>query len=205
MAKLEDFYPHIEPYAPGLSDIQLDRALRDSIKTFCEESHALREDSEEFTLEPGNAEVELNPSESSQVQVIGVHELWVDGWGRLQPAMPGVLSASRSRGYVGMFMRLQNNTVTLIEPPLEARTGKALLSLCPLDDASTFSDRLLTDFRDAVVPGALGRLYRIPGTPSFSADAAATAIAIASGEIERARARAMLGNLRGNLRTTLVP
>lgn len=205
MAKLEDFYPHIEPYAPGLTDIQLDRALRDSIRTFCEESFALREDSADFTLVPGNAVVELEPADSTQVVVIGVHELWVRGWGRLQPAMPGVLSADRSRGYVGQFMRLQNNTITLIEPPLDARTGKAILSLCPIDTATNFSDRLLTDFRDAVVPGALGRLYRIPNTPSFNPDAAATSMAIASGEIERARARAMLGNLRGNLRTTPVP
>lgn len=201
MAKLEDFYPHIEPYAPGVSDITIDRALRDSIRTFCMDSFALREEADPVAVPAGYPAIELSPSESSQVRVIGVHVLTIDGLGRFYPAS---VDAPPVDGR-GRFSSLRDNTVQLLEFLRSPSTARATISVCPLDTAKVFDDRLLEEYRDAIVPGALGRIYRIPGTPAFSAQAGADAMALAAEETRRAGAQALLGKLRGGLRTTPVP
>lgn len=201
MAKLEDFYPHIEPYAPGVSDITIARALRDSIRTFCMDSRALREEADPVEVPAGYPTIELTPAESSQVQVVGVHVLTLDGLGRFYPASVDAPPADMR----GRFSTLLDNTVQLLEFLRASTTARATISVCPLDTATVFDDRLLEEYRDAIVPGALGRIYRIPGTPVFNAQAAVDAMVLADAEIRRAGATAMLGNLRGALRTTPVP
>ncbi len=206
MARLADFYPLLKPYAPGVPEPAIDRALIDAADDFCRHSRALRTLADPVRVMPGQGEYELDLEVSGvdAFQVLTV-ELTRDGEqeGRgvfLEPAH-AERHLSSERGEPEKFWMPAPNTVALWPLPKAAATARVTVALRPKLNATVLDDRLMQDWRTAIVAGALVRLLMAPGQ---SAELAGAYRAMFEAEIRRAAAVAAQSGVGARLRVRAV-
>lgn len=201
MKPLSDFLPRLLVYTPACPEPLAEQALLDSAIDFCERSSAIRADADPITVVEGVVDYELY-APSNEQSIARVLKVFLDGE-RIEAVMAEVSSPTpedpaRPSGYLvieddlGLTLRL--NVI-----PDETYTLNVELALRPTKTAKKLDSRIHTRWMDAVVAGALSRLYAVPGQPFSDAGAAVYQASRAARIMNSARIEGSYGRVRGSM------
>ena len=207
MLNLDVFLPRLLPSAPGCPDPMARQALLDSAIEFCEETNLVRVTTDpQYTTGAAVYEVDVPPSQ----KVALTQRAWY-GKRELMPAMSSMVSNVDAYTLVTAdphqvphsFLESAPGEITLFPAPgalaTELLTFRAVTK--PSRTATQVADVLFEDWAEAIVAGALKRLHSIPDTAFFSDSHAARRAAEFQLGINRARAEAQRGRVRGSITT----
>lgn len=214
MTAIAQFRARVAPRLPGCLDVLIDQAILDAGIEFCDKSLVIRRDAivvstiagtGTYALEPNvgttdtvvafifrawSNEVELAPMSESDVQTPHGFQTFISGATKPRASPKGF-----SQSYMG--------GITLHPAPDGVYNINARVAVRPHRLAASFEDEVYEDWMEAIIDGALARLYMFPGTWSnpalakFHSDKFDRAIASAQEE-------ALRGNVAQNLRVTPV-
>jgi hypothetical protein len=167
MKQLSDFFPRLLVYTPACSEPLAQQALLDSAIDFCDRSCVLRYTLDPITTQVGVASYELW-APTSEYEISRVLKVHIEGE-PLEPVMAEVRqpipedNAKPSGFYVeesdcGLSLYLNS-------PPDSVYTLVVEVALRPAKDAKRVDPRLYNRWMDAIVAGALSRVYMVPGQP----------------------------------------
>jgi hypothetical protein len=207
MKAVSTLFPRLVPYVPGVPDPMAQQALVDAAITFCEDSVAVRVDLDPFQTTPDVATYVLDsPSQQRSIRVVGVK---LDGIELAPAKADSHYSSDQPSGtpnyYTSFYNEDEELVLQLFDPPDSVQTLQVYVATCPTRDASQFDDRLVGQWQDAVVNGALGRLFAIPSTSFTDHKAAMIYADRATVLTRRARVDANFGKVRTSLRVNPIP
>lgn len=172
MRPLEDFFPKVLRYAPGVAEPALEDALREAAIMVCEKTRCWRE-AQTFDTIGDEAEIVCVPPDAA---IFEIDEAWFEGkrlarmafdainpqdWPEYQPGVippDGIMPVAVSQVTPG--------TITVV-PGARGKLTLALF-LKPATDAQMLADVLFDRFATLVADGAAARLLTIPNTQYFN-------------------------------------
>lgn len=207
MLNLDVFLPRLLPSVPGCPDPTARQALLDSAIEFCEETALVR-----ITTDPQVAAgVSVYEVEVPLGQKVAITQRAWYGRQELMPAMSSMVSNVDAYTFVPSdpnqvphsFLESAPGEITLFPAPGVLATGQVTFRAAtkPSRSATSVADVLYEDWAEAIVAGALKRLHAIPDTPYFSDNHAIRRAAEFQLGINRARAEAQRGRVRGSITT----
>lgn len=207
MLNLDVFLPRLLPSVLGCPDPIAIQALLDSAIEFCEETGIVR-----VTTDPqrtsGTATYDVDVPTSQKVAL--TQRAWY-GKRELMPAMSSMVSNVDAYTLVTAdpyqvphsFLESAPGEITLFPAPgamaTELLTFRAVTK--PSRSATSVADVLFEDWAEVIVAGALKRLHAHPDTPYFSDGHAMRRATEFQLGINRARAEAQRGRVRGSITT----
>lgn len=167
-----DFLDYLIPDVPGCPEIAATFALRQSAIAFCEQSLAWRFDHPDIAVVAGVAKYLFVPPTGATVHTIIRAELdgkqiicntagadvTISNWHHAQGAPEYILSGPE--------------WLQLVPIPTANATLSLNVALKPTFDATGIDDDMFTQYRDAIVHGALAKLMLSPNKPYTNAQLA---------------------------------
>lgn len=203
MTPLSAFRPLVAPrVAPWAADPQIDRAVLDACIEFCERSLVVRKMLDSFQTSVGKFEYDLyGPNQQS---VCMVARLWSDSCD-LTPLDDDQAPApfDRRQAAPRAFSLPEPDALHLHPTPDGIFTINVRAALRPKRNAKQVEDRLFEDWSDAIMDGALSRLYAMPGE-GFSAVLSGEHSKRFTAAVNTAMLEASAGRTRTELRVTPV-
>lgn len=201
MKPLSDFLPRLLIYTPACSEPLAEQALLDAAIDFCERSSVIRYTTDPIAVIENIVEYEICAPSNDQT-VARVLKVFLNGE-PIEAIMAEVRTPvpedpARPSGYsiieddCGLTLRL--NVI-----PDDAYTLSVELALRPAKTARKVDSRLYTRWMDAVVAGALSRLYAVPGQPFSDGGAAVYQASRAARMMNSARIEGSYGRVRGSM------
>ena len=208
MLNLDVFLPRLLPSAPNCPDPTARQALLDAAIEFCEETSIVR-----ITTGPqytaGTAVYTVGVPASQKVAL--TQRAWY-GQRELMPALSSMVANVDAYTSVTAdpyqephsFLESAPGEVTLFPAPGAMATQMLTFRVAtkPSRAATSVADVLFEDWAEAIVAGALKRLHAIPDTSFFSDGHAMRRATEFQLGINRARAEAQRGRVRGSIQTT---
>lgn len=201
MKPLSDFLPRLLVYTPACSEPLAEQALLDAAIEFCERSSTIRYTADPITVIKNIPEYELcAPSNDQSVTRVlrvflndePIEAIMADVRTPVPEAPACPTGYSVIEDDCGLVLRLN-------VAPDDVYTLTVELALRPTKTAKKVDSRLYTRWMDAVVAGALSRLYAVPGQPFSDAGAALYQASRASRMINSARIEGSYGRVRGSM------
>lgn len=195
MKALSVFRSRIAPRVPGCSDMLIDQAVLDACIEFSEKSLAVKRMMDPFNTQAGVREYDLDTG------VVMVAAAWRDGSPMTalteddSPARMFAATGSAFPGTPSYIAQVEPDVVALFPTPDAAYSIVMRAAIKPTRSATQVEDQLFDQYCDAVVDGALSRLYALPG--EFASPALADRH---ENKFKAAVADAMLDAQRGQLR-----
>jgi hypothetical protein len=201
MKPLSDFLPRLLVYVPACSEPLAEQALLDAAIEFCERSSVIRYPADPIIVLENTVEYEIWAPSNDQT-VARVLKVFLNGE-PIEAIMAEVRTPvpeepARPTGYsiieddCGLTLRF--NVI-----PDETYTLNVELALRPTKTAKKVDSQLYTRWMDAIVAGALSRLYAVPGQPFSDAGAALYQASRASRMTNSARIEGTYSRLRGSM------
>ena len=164
----EDLLPEILPMVAGCSDTLILNNIRSAAIEFCEKSGVYQEELDPITTVDGLYQYDLEAPSGARIHKI----LWVtfEG-GDLEPISTTLLEqrlpkwrTSNQKGKPIYYVKDSLTTISLVPIPSatvpSSTNVRAILK--PTHTSTACSDQVMSEYRDAIVNGALFRLLRIP-------------------------------------------
>lgn len=201
MKQLSAFLPRLLVYTPACSEPLAEQALLDSAIDFCERSCAIRYTADPIPVEEGVTDYVLWAPTNDQT-VTRVLKVFLD-----DHPIEAVMAEKRtpvpdSPAYPSGYTIIEDDlglTIRLNQIPDKAYTLVAELALRPTKTARHLDDQLYLNWMDAVVNGALARLYAVPGQP-FSNESSSMYYAMKAAKLTNsARIEGSYGRVRGSM------
>lgn len=209
MKTLDQFLTRVMPHVIGCPDVTAQQALLDTAIEFCEKTLILRQTLDPFDTEANTLEYELL-SISNQELVTYPVQVWFKGT-LLQPASADMIAAVQAyrtdtpginlvTGDPTQYFWTAQRTLGLYPVPSTSETGvlTARVAVRPTRSATSLNDILYEDWVEALAAGTLARLHMTKDQPWASADRALIQHRYFKECIQRARAEAMGGRVRGS-------
>ena len=201
MASLDAAMRRLLPLVPGCSDDLARQALMDAAIEFCERSYALQADEDPFVTTPGEGAYELFSFEPG-VEIITLAGVRLDGVD-LRPVSRSVVRRELSPGRPAGYWLEHPQTLALLPAPDDEYKINVRYVLKPQDGSVELPDELDERWRQAVVYGAVVRLYSIPHQPFYNPQALVWYSTHFASEIKRARIELNRSNVRTSLSVNL--
>lgn len=176
------FLNKVLPRVPGcLNDVAVD-AIRDAAIDFCEQTQAWTYSHPDINMVANTASYTLSPLAGTKVHVLhwvwyrpNGRILWPKGQDRLARIYRDWRNATATEPTYITSLDLDANTFQLVPKPTTSQTNGLgpLLCLKPLRTATGMDSKLVDEYLEQLVEGALARLYRIPDRFGNEAKAAA--------------------------------
>lgn len=199
MKPVSDFYPRLAAYVMGCPEPTMAQALVDASIAFCDDSMAIRHRLDAFTTFPGEAFYGMDAP--AQQTISRVLDVWVNG-GRLAATVADeVNDGSSSRGSPSTFYSRRNDSqleLVLYPTPDATLNVTAEVALRPLRSATSLENDLFDLWMDAIITGAMSRIYAIPDQPFSSPKLAQENLFMATRLSSKARVDASYGRIRGS-------
>lgn len=176
MVSLSMFTPFIAFRVLGCPDPAIERCVLDACIEFCERSTTLRVTLDPVTINADDSQIQLD--DTATTRIVRVVRAWIDGTEILPTSEQ---DADHPLGYVDSVSGVSAYTG---RPRTFVDDGPGLIRLWPRPDkqyqltarcvvkpsrsATQVDSQLFDDHADAVVDGALARLFEVPG-PWFDA------------------------------------
>lgn len=199
MIDLDEFYPHIMPFAPGCSAPMANQAIVTAAREFCQRTRLWRcNDSFDLTEDcnvvcaPEGAdlyEIEYARFDGQPLEPIG--------YGELNREMPTWRTAQG--GQPKWISQVEHDSV--IVAPYSAGTLELGLLLAPSEDAEQLPDFLAKHYRQAIAWGALREILLVPNQTFTSPDGAALYGARFEQKVDSLFNRTIKGQQRAPART----
>ena len=199
MATYDSLIKEVLPYVPGCPDTLVITHLRAATIETCEKSKAYVYDLDPISTVSGVFEYDFDQPTGTDVHQI----LWMihDG-DDLDPVSPRSLELNfpdwRNRSSVSrVYLQKSPDTFWIIPVPSASKTEAIRLSVAlkPTRTSSSISTDFSTDYRDAIIYGALYRLLRIPSKDWSDAAAANDYYSLFLEEVKQAELRGRGGDL----------
>ena len=173
MAALTDLVPDIRSDIPEIPSFVAQRQLLRAARTFCEETRAWRTNIQ-ISVIANTATVSLTtivPTGTELVDIISMKN--TNGYEPVHPRTFSWLDQNKSdwrseTDLNAIYYVLQgNNTLRLVPTPSTTTLNlyDARIAVKPLMSATTLDDVLVNKHREALISGALGKLFLIPRKP----------------------------------------
>jgi hypothetical protein len=171
MKALSLFYPHVEPWCPGVAAPMMNQALRDAAREFCQESNVVQEVVTANTLaNESTIEVDL-PAQQQFVRVMSTQfkNVWLNV-ATTGGAPNSVYSPTPGDPTTMWLVDPQLGTITLYPTPTVSETSVLFIraAFAPTPTATQLADVLYTDWVHAIAAGAIAYLQSNPATGYFS-------------------------------------
>lgn len=201
MKQLSAFLPRLLVYTPACPEPLAEQALVDSAIDFCERSCVIRYTTDPITVEAGSTDYVLWAPNSDQT-VTRVLKVFLDDYPieatMAEKRTPVPDSPACPSGYTVIEDDL-GLTLRLNQIPDKSYTLIVELALRPTKTARRLDDQLYMNWMDAVVNGALARLYAVPGQP-FSNESSSMYYAMKAAKLTNsARIESAYGRVRGSM------
>ena len=199
MATYDSLVKEILPYVPGCPDSLVINHLRAATIEACEKSQAYV-----YDLDPVSTVADIYEYDFGQPVGTQVHQiLWMIHDGNdLDPISPRSLELNfpdwRNRSSIPrVYLQKTPDTFWLVPVPSSSKTNAINLSVAlkPTRTSNNINTTFSTDYRDAIIYGALFRLLRIPSKDWSDASAANDYYQLFQGELKDAELRGRAGNL----------
>lgn len=202
MTLLNQFLPRLLVYVPACSDPLAMQALLDSAIEFCEKTGVISARLDPIYLVPSATEYELE-SPLTSTEVFLVTKAQIDGQD-VTPIMAEqvTLDAPRVARPDKLYVTLNTDctsTVTINALPDQQYQLTMEVFLRPSRSATSVPDVLLTHWVEAIISGALMKLYMVPGQPFSSPDLAQYYESRTARLTHNARITASYGGVRGGM------
>jgi hypothetical protein len=199
MATYDSLVKEVLPYVPGCPDSLVINHLRAATIEACEKSKAYVQDLDPISTVAGVFEYDFDQPTGTDVHRI----LWMIHAGDdLDPISPRSLELNfpdwRNRSSIPrVYLQKNPDTFWLVPVPTSASTDAVVLSVAlkPTRSSNNISTDFSTDYRDAIIYGALYRLLRIPAKDWSDSTAASDYYNLFQGEINDAELRGRGGDL----------
>lgn len=171
MIDLDEFYPHIMPFAPGCSVPMANQAIITAAREFCERTRLWRcDDSFELT-EDCNVVCAPDGADLYEIEYarFGQQDLESIGFGELNREFPNW--KTYGGGMPKWISQVEHDSV--IVAPYSAGTLELGLLLVPSEDAEQLPDFLAKHYRQVIAWGALREIMLVPNQSFTSPDGAA--------------------------------
>lgn len=202
MRDLEDFLPHVIPFAPGCPEPTAISALRDAAMEFCRETRLWRSD-DEFQVSPGSCDVICVPAGA---QLVEIEHATFDGAPLTPKAVadldreyPSWREETDTTTLPSYLTQLSLDTVTVV--PAGTGTLRLYTILTLSDEADSAPGWLFQKYAKVIAAGALKEILMLPGQPFFNADLAAGFSSRFYGALDKNFAMSSQGQQRAPLRT----
>jgi len=207
MALLSSFTPRIAYRVDGCPDITIEQAVLDSCIDFCERTHIIRQTLDPVTTVVGVKEVELDLPPGTRLA--NIIKVWVDDReieatseeevGTPLAHVDSVPGVESTNSVPAWYIESTPGSIRLFPGPDKAYTVTVRAALKPSRAATSVDDILFENWMNAIVEGALARLYLMPevwANPGLAAASAKAFLAFASS----ASAESRQGRGRGEMR-----
>ena len=164
----EDLLPEILPMVAGCSDTLILNNIRAAAIEFCEKTGAYQEELDPITTVKGLYEYELDPPSETRIHKV----LWVTHEGNdLEPISTTLLEQrlpkwrtadQQSKPIYYVMNKLSQILLAPVPSGTVANSTNVRVMLKPTHTSTGCDDQILSEYRDAIVNGALFRLLRIP-------------------------------------------
>lgn len=203
---LSSFTPRIAYRVDGCPDITIEQAVLDSCIDFCERSLILRQTLDQVTTAVGVKEVELDlPTNYRIVKIlkVWVNETEIEAASEEEVSTPlahvdSVPGSTSTNSVPAWYVESSPGTLRVFPAPDKAYTITVRAALKPSRSATSVDDILFENWVNAIVEGALARLYLMPerwgnaGLAAVSAKAFLSFASSASTEAQHGRGRGEL-------------
>lgn len=175
MARLDDLLSRVLDEMPSVPKVLALRALSDSVKEFCDRTHAWQEAIDPVRVRAGRQECEVNPPQGTLVaSLLAVRR----GSERLTPIYtqhPYRATNAPQAGRPRAYTQVSPTELLLDRVPLEDEqlTATAALTLVNGNVTATIPDGLFAEYGEAIANGAKMRLARQATQPWAALDLAA--------------------------------
>jgi len=160
-----DFYDYIMPDVPGCPLHAATFALRQSAIAFCEQSLAWRHNHPDIAIMAGTADYPFDPPEDTVVHVVTYAALDGKQIGVETDASRMRVENWRNQSGRPQYVLGRESALRLVPRPDVDGTLTLEVALKPAPLASSVSDELFNEWREAIVHGALARLMLSPKKP----------------------------------------
>lgn len=168
MATVDSLLPKILVYAYNAPINLVRQAIVDSSREFCRNSMYWRED---LTAEDTVVDQSVYPlTLPADSEVVDFNDIYFSTKRRLIPKTMRQLDAINEQwrtqtGEPYYYLREANASVKLVYIPQEVEVGaiQANAVLQPTSTATTIDDKILANYDEAIIYGALYRVMRVPG------------------------------------------
>ncbi len=163
----EDLLPELIAMTPGCSDTMIRNAIRSAAIEFCEGAGVYQSQLDPISTVKGEYEYEFEAPANTRVHKI----LWVNYQGtNLEPISTSLLEERLPswRTTIGStpeyYVKNTSTTLSLVPVPANtvANSTTIRVQLKPTHDSTQCDADVMSDYRDAIVHGALFRLLRMP-------------------------------------------
>lgn len=166
MKPLDDFLPFILPHVPGYAVPTSQQVLVQAAIEFCDRTSVIQEISEQIAR-AGVAVYDVDVP--NQQVLVRVQEVLYDGRPLDVVSYPVAELQDGRPTFVMMPLPAQPDFTIIPAPaPDHVATMAVRAAFKPTPDADQLHDDLYTQWLDAVVQGALRRMYSMPGQPFTS-------------------------------------
>jgi len=162
----ESLLPEILPMVPGCPDALAIQHIRSSVIELCEKASVYQQELDAISTVANMYEYEFDAPLSTSVHKIVWGVLSGDSLepvtsGMLEQRIPNWRNQTGSPEYI-----IKNNLTTFwIAPVPSASTANSLIvrvALKPTYTSTSCDDTIMSDYRDTIINGAVGRLLRMP-------------------------------------------
>jgi hypothetical protein len=199
--QLSVFRPRVAVRASGVPDPLIDQVVLDACIDFCERTLIVKRTLDAIPTVADEPEYDM-AANGTQQSVAQVMRVWLDER-EIAPVSeddgppPGTTTSSTPR----FFTEDTPGTITLYPRPDREYSMRARVAQRPTRSATQVEDQLFEDWVEAIVDGALARLFIMPG--DFLNPALAVVHLKAYQEaVDRASLQARQGRTRAQLRVT---
>ena len=190
MRELEDFFPHIQLFAPACPEPTANKFVREAAMEFCRRTRAWRE-TDTFPLAGHEIETMCVPPHS---ELFEIEAAWIDGE-QLTPARySNVAMLAHESGKPKYISQTSPNSIRLFPPG----PGDLTISmfLVPAQEAEFLPDFLFDQYAQVISWGALREICLLPNQPFTNPDMAT----MFAGRFEVACNRNFAMNIKGQQR-----
>jgi hypothetical protein len=189
---------------PEANDMLIDRVLIEVAREFCTKTRVLRRNVTE-TVTASTLNVTLTPP--TDTELVDIVSATLDD-NRLERKTTAQLDAInpkwRTEAGNSDYITLSDDLNDVLVAPLSQTTYASGLvvrgSWRPVLGATTFDDRLVSDYSDALLAGAYGRLYSVPNQPWADGNLAGFYMRSYLGQMAEAKQSATDSNMAGVVR-----
>lgn len=176
---LSSFTPRIAYRVDGCPDITIEQAVLDSCIDFCERSLILRQTLDPVTTAVGAKEIELDlPANArvSKILKVWINETEIEAASEEEVSTPLALvdsipDVTSTNSFPGWYVETSPGVVRLYPAPDKAYTVTVRAAIKPSRSSTSVDDILFENWVNAIVEGALARLYLMPevwGNPNLA-------------------------------------
>lgn len=164
--KYETLLPDVISMVPACPEVIAERAIRSAAIELCEKTDVYQQQLDPITVVAGIYEYDLEPPTGTVVHRI----VWMTHEGKtLEPVSSGLLEQRKENwrndtGTPEYFIKQGLSIVNLVPVP-SATISQAVeirVALKPTQTSTACDDEIMTDYRDAIINGAIFRLCRMP-------------------------------------------